>query len=677
MSNSPLVSYTRISPNRNSPRTQKISKITIHHMAGVMSVEGFGEIVSKESRGMSANYAIGSDARVGLFCPEEDRSWCSSSPWNDHRAVTIEVSNSACTPDWPIADHVWAKLIDLCVDICKRNDIPKLTFTGDQNGSLTFHYMFTSTACLPIDRTELLTPSGWKLLKDITYDDKVATVHMDTLGIKFDDVEGIVPVKTQDTYTIRDFEATSDHRVLYTSQPGRQYIGEFKDLYNKQAGCYFQNAGVIENPEGLDLSLEEIEFLAAVQADGSYMKDGDCLYGIEFHFSKERKIKRVQDILIALGIPYTLTKQSNGTVKIRIYGTDYVNSCERYLDNKQFTWDWLNMNAEQFEAFYNAILFYDGCVANMSYSSNVKTNIDIVQAIASINGVGSKVNKEHNRVYFKSNRRSLGVNQFKRNLRQKVSCVTVRSGFILIRQNGRTTITGNCPGPFIKSRAQQICDQVNARLNNNTNTKPAESNPIGVTNRIEKDCWVKIKPGSKYWNGQSIPSWVMDDVWRVSEVSGKRAVLGVNDEGNRNIQSPINVDCLINIKAATSESFTAYTKTFKKGTTIYKTPGKTDKAGVINKDGVYTIIEEKKVDKTLYGKLKSGAGYVVISGPAPDMICVGDTVKVLSNKQYNGMTFKIYQDTYKVLSINNDRVVISADGKNVTAAVNKNNLQKV
>lgn len=181
--NSNLVTYTRISPFKNSPRNQPISKITIHHMAGVASLESFGNIVTTPGREMSANYAIDKDARVGLFCDEKDRSWCSSSPWNDNRAVTIEVSNSSTGGNWPISDKVYAKLIDLCVDICKRNGIPKLTYTGNKEGSLTFHSMFAPTACLPIYKTELLTPYGWKYLKDIKIGDTVATVHIDDLSI--------------------------------------------------------------------------------------------------------------------------------------------------------------------------------------------------------------------------------------------------------------------------------------------------------------------------------------------------------------------------------------------------------------------------------------------------------------------------------------------------------------
>ena len=147
MSNSSLVTYTKISPNRNSPREQPITKITIHHMAGVGSVEGFGEIVAKPERQMSANYAIGADGRIGLYCPESDRSWCSSSKWNDHRAITIEVSNSTNGEPWSVSDAAYQSLIKLCIDICKRNGIKKLEFTGDQNGSLTYHYMFAATGC--------------------------------------------------------------------------------------------------------------------------------------------------------------------------------------------------------------------------------------------------------------------------------------------------------------------------------------------------------------------------------------------------------------------------------------------------------------------------------------------------------------------------------------------------
>lgn len=147
MSNSPLVVYTKISPNSNNPRNNTIKKITIHHMAGNLSVEACGKVFASASRKASSNYGIGSDGRIAMYVEEKNRSWCSSSPANDHQAVTIEVANDGGAPDWHVSDKALASLINLCTDICQRNDIHRLNFTGDANGNLTQHNYFAATAC--------------------------------------------------------------------------------------------------------------------------------------------------------------------------------------------------------------------------------------------------------------------------------------------------------------------------------------------------------------------------------------------------------------------------------------------------------------------------------------------------------------------------------------------------
>lgn len=147
MSNSPLVNYTKISPNKNSPRNNTIKKITIHHMAGNASIETCGALFANPNRKASSNYGIGSDGRVGLYVDEKDRSWCSSSGSNDHQAITIEVANDGGAPLWHVSDKALAKCIELCVDICKRNGIKKLNYTGDVSGNLTLHKWFAATAC--------------------------------------------------------------------------------------------------------------------------------------------------------------------------------------------------------------------------------------------------------------------------------------------------------------------------------------------------------------------------------------------------------------------------------------------------------------------------------------------------------------------------------------------------
>ena len=147
MSNSNLVSYTKISPNRTSPRKDTIKKITIHHMAGNLSVERCGDVFAPESRKASANYGIGTDGRVGMYVEEKDRAWTSSNADNDNQAVTIEVANNSGAPNWTVSDVAYSKLIELCVDICQRNGIKELIWTGDKTGTLTCHYMFAATAC--------------------------------------------------------------------------------------------------------------------------------------------------------------------------------------------------------------------------------------------------------------------------------------------------------------------------------------------------------------------------------------------------------------------------------------------------------------------------------------------------------------------------------------------------
>jgi peptidoglycan hydrolase-like protein with peptidoglycan-binding domain len=147
MSNSNLVSYTLISPSKNSPRNDKIRKITIHHAAGNASVETLGKIFADPARKASANYGIGTDGRIALYVDESDRAWTSGSRENDHQAITIEVANDGAGPAWHVSDAAIESLINLCVDICQRNGIEMLNFTGDKSGNLTMHKFFEPTVC--------------------------------------------------------------------------------------------------------------------------------------------------------------------------------------------------------------------------------------------------------------------------------------------------------------------------------------------------------------------------------------------------------------------------------------------------------------------------------------------------------------------------------------------------
>ena len=154
MSNSPLVDYTRISPNKNSPRNHKIDTITIHCVVGQCTVETLGNIFAPTSRQASSNYGVGTDGKIGMYVEEKDRSWCSSNAANDNRAVTIEVASDTKHP-YAVNDRAFAALLDLITDICKRNGIKKLVWStkkadrvNHKNGcNMTVHRDYANKSC--------------------------------------------------------------------------------------------------------------------------------------------------------------------------------------------------------------------------------------------------------------------------------------------------------------------------------------------------------------------------------------------------------------------------------------------------------------------------------------------------------------------------------------------------
>lgn len=157
MSNSKLVTYTKLSPNCNKPRNHEIDTITIHCFVGqVTAKEGCNIkkfVTHNPFNGSSCNYVVGCDGSIGLCVEEENRSWCTSSKANDHRAVTIEVA-SETKPPYTVTDKAYNALIKLVADICKRNNIKQLLWKGDKSlvgqvdkQNMTVHRWFANTEC--------------------------------------------------------------------------------------------------------------------------------------------------------------------------------------------------------------------------------------------------------------------------------------------------------------------------------------------------------------------------------------------------------------------------------------------------------------------------------------------------------------------------------------------------
>nr|DAT49191.1 MAG TPA: peptidoglycan hydrolase [Caudoviricetes sp.] len=146
MTYSPLTSVAIMSPNHSGSRLNPISKITIHHMAGNLSIETCGNVFLNPNKQASSNYGIGSDGRIACYVEEEDHPWTSANWDNDDRAITIEVANSESGGDWPISQDAYASLIRLCADICNRYGIYPY-YDGTPSATLTEHCMFVATNC--------------------------------------------------------------------------------------------------------------------------------------------------------------------------------------------------------------------------------------------------------------------------------------------------------------------------------------------------------------------------------------------------------------------------------------------------------------------------------------------------------------------------------------------------
>ena len=186
-SNSPLVNYTDITDHNYGLRSHAIDTITVHHMAGNLSVETCGNLFHKKNG--SSNYGIGTDGRIALYVPESNGAWTSSNKTNDMRAITIEVANEILAPYWTISAAAMTSLINLCADICKRNNIKALIWSDNKSDrinhvnsvNMTMHCDFASTACpgpflkqcLPLIAVavnqQLITPASSYIINGLDY----------------------------------------------------------------------------------------------------------------------------------------------------------------------------------------------------------------------------------------------------------------------------------------------------------------------------------------------------------------------------------------------------------------------------------------------------------------------------------------------------------------------------
>ena len=265
--NSPLVSYTKLSPNHSGQRTHSIDRITPHCVVGQCSVETLGDIFQPRSKDASCNYAIGNDGRVALIVEEKNRSWCSSSAENDQRAVTIECASDSYHP-YAFYDVVYKKLIDLCADICKRNGKSKLIWFGDKTKSLnytpksnemilTVHRWFANKAC----------PGDWLMARMSDLANKVTSA-----------LSGVEPTpRDKDLY-----QGELAYPVLSKGDDGYQ-VKNLQKFLNWFGSYRLDEDGIFGN--ATESALKDFQTYSKIEVDG--------IYGNESYNAADKAKKKV------------------------------------------------------------------------------------------------------------------------------------------------------------------------------------------------------------------------------------------------------------------------------------------------------------------------------------------------------------------------------------------------
>lgn len=157
MSNSSLATYTRITKNKTTLSSKTLNRISIHCFVGQVTAQRGVDYFATTDRQASSNYVVGYDGSIGLSVDEKDRSWCTSSADNDKQAITIEVASETVDP-YKVTDTAYNALIELLVDICRRNGKTKMIWDSNKTTALaykpaanevilTVHRWFATKAC--------------------------------------------------------------------------------------------------------------------------------------------------------------------------------------------------------------------------------------------------------------------------------------------------------------------------------------------------------------------------------------------------------------------------------------------------------------------------------------------------------------------------------------------------
>lgn len=319
--------------------------------------------------------------------------------------------------------------------------------------------------------TQILTEKGWIRFEDLDQETQVFQYDHNTSSMSL--VTPLNYVKRSycgDMYHFHnssvDFMVTDQHRMLTVDHRSNKLFEDLaKDLKagkGSNSGRRFIHAA--EFYGNTTLSPAQINLLIAIHDDGNLHtnKDGSSVCRVQV--GKGRKVATLLDTFSALNLDYTeqCGKTTKGGLLARRFQFHVPSWVFKFLDsNKDFTYSLMDLDKESKNLFIASLSNWDGWVSSeggkVIYYSQAecrKKSVEVVSALATQCGLRNNTVTIHREGRAVQHRITIGSKQkaglltLDKDLvevsNSLVYCVTVPSGAIIVRRNGKVAVCGNC-----------------------------------------------------------------------------------------------------------------------------------------------------------------------------------------------------------------------------------------
>lgn len=317
-------------------------------------------------------------------------------------------------------------------------------------------------------KAEILTPEGWIHFENYA-GQQVLQIRDDLTGEFVRPKRFIVKRHTGDMVGVKiggNYETytTDDHNLVFIHPNGSLV----KKVAREKIPSSYKIPTVtqINSNQYSNWTSDMFALYLAISADGTIdfrkntgRKKAKSDRYVKIVISLERKASRLRNILDNLEIEYSDTKDSRGYNSICFH-------CPEWMESKYLPYEFATATSvEQKKFIIEEMVHWDGNKVNgrnqYEYTTIIKHNADVVQLIATACGYMSTIMSKQNggngnfkkgfcyKVSVLLKKSYISTQQFEKHkvishTDQRVYCVTVDSGMILVRQNGKISVTGNC-----------------------------------------------------------------------------------------------------------------------------------------------------------------------------------------------------------------------------------------